>query len=293
MIVDPDFFDHWKTQMLCNALGDQNASMYVLRLWAFCHTRKSDTFEHMPPDGLKAVCRWHGDASKLESELCNARFIYREGTTIIVHGWKEKNKALFKNWVNGAKGGRPKGEKNNPEETQTEFGLTQKEPSRNPVETQNGVGFAREEKKGEEKMGQDKTRQDNTADAVLVVFDHYRRLHPRAFKEPQKSSREWKAIEARLKEGFTSMDLCDAIDGCHRCPHNLGENDRGMKYLGLELIMRNASQVTRFIEQPANGSAVLSARTQASIRAGESFLARQAEKRNQSDLTQEGLFSDE
>lgn len=286
MIVDPDFFDHWKTQMLCNALGDQNASLCVLRLWAFCHSRKADTFEHMPPEGLKAVCRWTGDAAQLEAELCRARFVYRDGTTIIVHGWKEKNKALFKNWVNGAKGGRPKSPKNNPNETQNEIGLTQTKPNGNPVETQSGVGFLRVDKSREEKKGQDKTRQDNsaTADAVLVVFDHYRKEHPRAFKTPNPASKEWKLIEQRFRDGFTAMDLCDAIDGCHRCPHNLGENDRGAKYLGLELIMRTSSQVQRFMEVPANGSAVLSGRTQATIRAADAFLAKRDAERTLLDV---------
>ena len=290
MIVDPDFFDHWKTQMLCNALGEPSASLYVLRLWAFCHTRKSDTFENMPPEGLKAVCRWVGDASQLEAELCRARFIYRDGATIIVHGWKEKNKALFKNWVNGAKGGRPKSSQNNPNETQNEIGLTQTEPNGNPEETQNGVGFLRVDKKGEEKRGQDKTRQDNSTDeAVLVVFDHYRTLHPKSFKTPNKASKEWKLIEQRFKDGFSAMDICDAIDGCHRCPHNLGENDHGTKYLGLELIVRNASQVTRFMEVPANGSPVLSGRTQATLRAADAFLAKRDAERSLLDL---GGFTD-
>lgn len=129
----------------------------------------------------------------------------------------------------------------------------------------------------------------DTADAVLVVFDHYRKEHPRAFKTPNPASKEWKLIEQRFRDGFTAMDLCDAIDGCHRCPHNLGENDRGAKYLGLELIMRTASQVQRFMEVPANGSPVLSGRTQATLRAADAFLAKRDAERT---LLDAGGFDD-
>lgn len=87
-----------------------------------------------------------------------------------------------------------------------------------------------------------------TKSDVLDVFAHYRTHHPKAVPNPQPKSKEWRAIEARISEGFSVGDLCLAIDGCHRTPHNLGQNDRGQKYLGLELIMRNGDQVTRFIE---------------------------------------------
>jgi len=43
-----------------------------------------------------------------------------------------------------------------------------------------------------------------------------------------------------------------AIDGCHKTPHNLGDNDRNQKFLGLELIMRSSDQVIRFLENAKN-----------------------------------------
>jgi len=83
---------------------------------------------------------------------------------------------------------------------------------------------------------------------ILAVFDHYRTFHPRAHKRPNSKMTEWRRIRDRMAEGSTTDDLCKAIDGMHKTPHNLGENDRNQKYLGLELCMRNASQVTRFVE---------------------------------------------
>ena len=113
MIVDPDFLDHWRTGMVADAIGDPMAALYILRLWAHCQERKSDTFV-MPPAGLKAQCKCPADAATFEAALIDAGFLSRDGNTIIVLGWAEKNASLIAAWENGAKGGRPK---KNPDET--------------------------------------------------------------------------------------------------------------------------------------------------------------------------------
>lgn len=66
----------------------------------------------------------------------------------------------------------------------------------------------------------------------------------------------WKAtkkdrdrVRARLKEGFTVADLKRAIVGCHRTPFNLGQNERQQKYLSFELITRDATKVSQFVER--------------------------------------------
>lgn len=96
MIVDPDFLDHWRTGMVCDALGDPMAPMYILRLWAHCQERRSDTFT-MPPRGLKAQCRYQGDADAFEAALIEAGFIERNGDTVHVCGvdrWLVRGRAL-------------------------------------------------------------------------------------------------------------------------------------------------------------------------------------------------------
>ena len=87
---------------------------------------------------------------------------------------------------------------------------------------------------------------------VLEVFDAYRRFHPRSYKTPVPESKEWKAIVARLREGYSVEDLVSAISGCHKTPHNMGINEQGTKYLHLSLIVRDGSHVTRFMENDAN-----------------------------------------
>lgn len=92
-------------------------------------------------------------------------------------------------------------------------------------------------------------------DQVLAVFAHYRRYHPRAFPHPNSRSAEWRKVLDRLNEGHTLEDLQAAIDGYHRNPWHLGQNDRGTKYLDLGLIVRDGAHVARGIEYAASNPA--------------------------------------
>lgn len=53
-------------------------------------------------------------------------------------------------------------------------------------------------------------------------------------------------IKAALKN-YSSADVCKAIRGCSKTPHNMGKNDRNTKFNGLELILRNAEKIDYFI----------------------------------------------
>lgn len=84
-------------------------------------------------------------------------------------------------------------------------------------------------------------------DPVLEILAHYRIYHQKSLKSAQPSSKEWRLCKARMQEGYTVEELKLAIDGCHKTPHNLGHNEANQKYLGLALILRDASQVDRFM----------------------------------------------
>lgn len=104
-----------------------------------------------------------------------------------------------------------------------------------------------------------------------LVVAHYKTFHPQA----RPGDKECRLIAARLTDGFDVEALELAIDGCHRSPHNCGENERGRKYQSLELIMRDSTHVLRFLETPQAGDEpVLSEKTKRSLRAAEAFLAR-------------------
>ena len=87
-----------------------------------------------------------------------------------------------------------------------------------------------------------------TSRLVQEVVDHYRKYHSRFAPRLRSTSEAYVKIVARFEEGFTVDDLCAAIDGCHKSPFHLGENDRGKRYLSLEYICRHADKVTEFIE---------------------------------------------
>ena len=106
---------------------------------------------------------------------------------------------------------------------------------------------------------------------VKAVFDHYREYHRQAHKRPNSKGKEWKSIKARLAEDYTVDDLKAAIDGCHRSPWHMGENPGGAKYDSLELIMRDSSKVTQFMEVPEHAP-VLSEASRRAIRAGQDFV---------------------
>ena len=55
-------------------------------------------------------------------------------------------------------------------------------------------------------------------------------------------------IRTRLKDGYTVEQLQAAIDGCRASPHNMGDNDRNRPFNDLELILRNSTNVEKFME---------------------------------------------
>lgn len=86
------------------------------------------------------------------------------------------------------------------------------------------------------------------ADQVQQVNAAYLRHHPRSAKVLTQTSKEFKLIAERLREGYSVEDLCAAVDGCHISPFHCGQNDAGKKYQDLALIMRDSSKVANFIE---------------------------------------------
>jgi len=155
MIVETDFLDHWKTQLLVTLTGDKTAPLMLVRLWAHCQTRKRWIFQDMSNAALKAICRWDGDENNLRGILEECKFLDKNDGAIVVHEWDKVNAYLVKNWFNGSCGGRPKKPTDNPAETQTVLGIlsgsnvgTQGKPSDNPAITQREpIDKIREEKR--------------------------------------------------------------------------------------------------------------------------------------------------
>lgn len=124
MIVQPDFLDHWKTQLLIDLLDDESAPIYVIRLWGHCQNRKTHAIPSGNPNTTKAICRaLKHDAKKFHDAMVDSGFLCVDGDNLVAHDWNDVNSTLVRNWSNGAKGGRPKKK-------------TQPEPKQNPPTTQ-------------------------------------------------------------------------------------------------------------------------------------------------------------
>lgn len=57
-----------------------------------------------------------------------------------------------------------------------------------------------------------------------------------------------KVISNALAMGYSAHQLCQAIRGCSKTPHNMGQNNRGRRYNGIGLIFRDAEHIDGFIE---------------------------------------------
>ncbi len=111
----------------------------------------------------------------------------------------------------------------------------------------------------DKKERKDKTRQDKIenihAENVHVVFDCWRNTmgHKRAVLDSNRKT----LITNRLKT-YSVDDLCKAISGCSKSAWHMGSNDRGVKHDGLDLILRNAEYIEKFMSYddapPVNGA---------------------------------------
>ena len=81
--------------------------------------------------------------------------------------------------------------------------------------------------------------------ATAMIFEHWQTTmnHPKSKLDSSRSS--W--ISKALKMGYSVQQLCNAITGCSLTPHNMGDNERGERYDGLHIILKNADQIDRFI----------------------------------------------
>ena len=79
---------------------------------------------------------------------------------------------------------------------------------------------------------------------VDVVFKHWQKTlnHPQAKLTPERQRK----IKIALKT-YSAAQLCTAIEGCAKTPHNMGQNDRHEVYDDLCLILRDAAHIERFM----------------------------------------------
>lgn len=80
---------------------------------------------------------------------------------------------------------------------------------------------------------------------IQQVFEHWKIVlqHDRARLDTKRT----RMISSALAWGYSVEDLQLAIEGCAGSPFHMGDNDRNTIYDGLDLILRDADKIDRFM----------------------------------------------
>lgn len=107
---------------------------------------------------------------------------------------------------------------------------------------------------------------------VDSVFDYWKIImnHPKAILDAKRK----RAIQARLKDGYSVEQLHEAINGCKRSDFHQGINDKNTVYDDIELICRTGSNVEKFINVPFNNGSKLSTNGQKTAAALQDWIER-------------------
>lgn len=82
-------------------------------------------------------------------------------------------------------------------------------------------------------------------EAVVRVFGHWREVAGRS--RATLTTKRYRAVSARLREGWTPEELCRAIDGWRLSEWHQGQNPQGVVYDALEMMLGKEERVTRFV----------------------------------------------
>lgn len=130
------------------------------------------------------------------------------------------------------------------------------EPSRNVANARGGIKDQGSKDQGSKDQGSEEgiEGQENTTveqtqlDAVKTIFAFWQKVmdSPKSVLDDKR-----KRVITKALKGYTPADICIAIRGCSKTPHNMGQNAQNTKYNGLDLILRDADHIDRFIRNDA------------------------------------------
>jgi hypothetical protein len=130
--------------------------------------------------------------------------------------------------------------------SQDELASSQDEVASSPHELASSPGEIKKEHiKKEPNKKQKALSSSNGSTVVLEVFSYWQQ----ALDKPKAllTSERERAIQARLREGYSPDTIKQAIDGCRASPFHRGQNDRGQPYDDLTLICRSGSKLESFV----------------------------------------------
>ena len=91
---------------------------------------------------------------------------------------------------------------------------------------------------------------------IIEIFKHWQTVM--GHQQARLDSNRKKHIGNALKLGYTVDQLKQAIDGCSRTPHNIGDNDRNERYDGVHIIFKSADQIDRFMRNAEQAASSMS-----------------------------------
>jgi hypothetical protein len=103
----------------------------------------------------------------------------------------------------------------------------------------------KEDKKREEKIKVKSTVEQTALDQTIEqIFAYWQKVmdSPKSKLDTNRKNLIMSALE-----NYSASDVCHAIRGCSKTPHNMGQNSRNTKFNGLDLILRNAEKIDYFI----------------------------------------------
>ena len=99
-----------------------------------------------------------------------------------------------------------------------------------------------------EQEGKETLVEQTQLDPVTTIFAFWQKVmdSPKSVLDDKR-----KRLIVKALKGYSPADICKAIRGCSKTPHNMGQNDAQTKYNGLGLILRDADHIDRFIRNDA------------------------------------------
>jgi len=88
---------------------------------------------------------------------------------------------------------------------------------------------------------------------IKKVFEHWRTATGRSDRVKLDAKRKSR-ITSRMKEGYSTDDLCKAIDWYAKQPFYAGDNPSGVRYDEIHTILRDAAQIDKALEATKNES---------------------------------------
>jgi len=84
------------------------------------------------------------------------------------------------------------------------------------------------------------------AECLTRIFNHWVSSMNKSAQTKFTDGRK-KCVKARLKDGYSELNIITAIDSCAKSPYHMGQNDTGTIYDDLTLICRNGEKLEGFI----------------------------------------------